>query len=108
LLGTILHTGAGEDRIALVRCENHQSAGSLLTLRFMFPRMTRTGRVVSIVVVAATLVLEVIAYLIYRDATDAIFVNVGILLYAGIALAVVGCVDRLVRSHRRRCVASSS
>ena len=68
--------------------------------------MSEPARYITAVLVVVTVVLEVWAYLAYRDLVDgqAVLVNVAILIYAFVAAAIVFGIDRVVRhlNHRRR------
>ena len=53
-------------------------------------------------VVAAVVVLEIVAYFVYRDVIDGVFANVAIAIYGLFALVAVWGIDRLTRHLRRR------
>jgi hypothetical protein len=54
-----------------------------------------------VVIVLATVVLEAVAYLVYRNATDGVFVNMAVAVYGLVACAGVWVIDRLISRMRR-------
>jgi hypothetical protein len=66
--------------------------------------MSKPARYIMAVIVAATVSLEIWAYLAYRDTVDgqAVLVNFAILVYAFIAAGVVFGIDEVVRHLGRR------
>src|SRR6266550_656523 len=56
--------------------------------------------------VIATVVLGVVAYLVYRNAIDGVFVNMAVAVYGLFAFAALWAIDRLVRRVRRRSLPS--
>ena len=55
-----------------------------------------------LVAICALIVLEVIAYLAYRDSTDGVFANLAIAMYGLVALVAIWVIDRIVGRLRRR------
>lgn len=66
--------------------------------------MSRPARWIILAVVVAVVVLEIVGYLVYRDAIDGVFVNFVIAIYGLFVLVAVWVIDRLVRHLRRRGV----
>jgi hypothetical protein len=66
--------------------------------------MTRPGRWIIRVVVVAIVVLEIVAYFVYRDAIDGVLANLAIAIYGLFVLVAVWGIDRLTRYLRRRGV----
>ena len=66
--------------------------------------MSRAARIATTTVIVATVILEVVAYLVYRDAVDgqAILANVAIAVYALLAIAAISLIDRAARAVMRR------
>ena len=56
------------------------------------------------VVVVAVVVLEIVAYFVYRDAIDGVLANLAIAIYGLFVLLAVWGIDRLTRRLRRRGV----
>jgi hypothetical protein len=65
---------------------------------------SRPARLVALLIVVAAIVLEVAAYLTYRDSVDgqAGLVNVAIVVYAAIAIGFIRMIDRAARRLARR------
>jgi hypothetical protein len=64
--------------------------------------LSKRVRWTAVVIVVATVVLEVVAYLVYRNAIDGVFVNMAVAVYGLFAFAGLWAIDRLVRRVRRR------
>jgi hypothetical protein len=56
---------------------------------------SRPARFATLLIVVAAIILEVVAYLTYRDTVDgqAAIVNIAIVIYATVAVAVVRALD---------------
>jgi hypothetical protein len=65
---------------------------------------SRPARLVALVIVVAAIVLEVAAFLTYRDSVDgqAGLVNIAIVVYAAIAIGFIRILDRAARRLSRR------
>ena len=63
--------------------------------------MTRAGLIAIWVIVAAWIALEVFVTIHYSRATDTVFANVSLLIYALIAVGVVCAIDAGARKSRR-------
>ena len=64
--------------------------------------VSRLTRWTAVAILATTAVMEVVAYLVYRDATDGVFVNIAVAVYGLLTLLALWATDRLVRRVRRR------
>ena len=64
--------------------------------------MSKAARYAVGAVVVLTIGLEVWAYIAYRNATDGVFVNAAILIYALIAIGVIKALDVIVRRVLRQ------
>jgi hypothetical protein len=66
--------------------------------------MSRSGRIATVIVIGAAAVLEVVAYLLYRDTVDgqAVLANAAIAVYAFLAVGVIALIDRAARAVMRR------
>ena len=53
-------------------------------------------------IVIATTILEVVAFYVYRQATDTVLLNLAIAVYGITAIIVVWGIDALIRRQRRR------
>jgi membrane protein YdbS with pleckstrin-like domain len=66
--------------------------------------MSKPARWITLVVGVAVVVMEIVAYFVYRDAIDGVFANLAIAIYGLFALVAVWVIDRLVRYLHRRGV----
>ena len=64
--------------------------------------MSRVGQILVLLILVATVVLEVVVYFAVRSEIDgqAVLLNVFILIYAAIAVSVVWVADRIAQSVR--------
>jgi hypothetical protein len=64
--------------------------------------MSQPARWTAVAIIVVTVVLEVIAFRVYRNATDGVFVNLAVAVYGLFTFAGLWAIDRLVRRMRRR------
>jgi hypothetical protein len=66
--------------------------------------VSRTGRILVLLIAVATVVLEVVAYRAVRDEVDgqAVLLNVFILFCALLTVLIVWLADRLMQGRQRR------